>query len=830
MEVTVAELLLQDCRVDLARQRVLRGDVSIGLTTIQPRLLEYLVEYANEVVTRETLLEEVWEYSAAAQTNTVRTTVNRLRAKIERDAAAPVHLQTVRGKGYQLHCEVPARAGETSESSTNLEALPGLFVGRAAELARLEDLLSVPQALVTLSGLGGMGKTTLALRFAASQVDACPGGVWFCELTGAHSAHEVGDAVARALGVDRVEDDTAAQVAGLLAHRPATLIVLDNFEQVVDTAATLVQSWRRAAPHVRWLVTSRHQLGIASEQVLPLGVLSGDDAATLYLERARERVPTWSLGPTGGAALVRLMDLLEGIPLAIDLAAGRASVLPPEALCERLALLDDGALRSRQRDRPERHRTLQATLELSWYLLEPHEQHAVAQLCVFCDGFRLDAAEALLDLPPDHWVADVLEGLLEKSWVHRVETPAGVRFRCLEVVRRFGLTKLSEREEDDAVRLRHARFYGRDGRTQFFGARTQAPFPERGNLLAALETAVTRGWVEEAVDLVVKCGRGCHYFGPLAHGQRWGLRVLALADHAVENASILVLLDGMLLSSMGHLDAAERRYEEALAMATSDPRHRARGLVNLGGVLKEQGRFDEAHTQYEAALAVARGAGLRMLEMNVHGNLGNLYGALGRVAESRVHLEAALAHCHALGDGANLGLVSGNLAVLLHGQGETAEALRHLETALVQARAYGYRRFECYVLGNLGEICRDDGRMGESRRYLDEALVMSRAVGDRRQEGHLLGQVARVEAMLGGGRDLLVQVDQGEAILREVGATDLVGHLLAARAEVLCRLGDRSGAAASLEAARAAVSEPKLDLASLLDQVQRLIDADDEGT
>ena len=107
---------------------------------------------------------------------------------------------------------------------------------------------------------------------------------------------------------------------------------------------------------------------------------------------------------------------------------------------------------------------------------------------------------------------------------------------------------------------------------------------------------------------------------------------------------------------------------------------------------------------------------------------------------------------------------------------------------------------------------------------------MSRAVGDRRQEGHLLGQVARVEAMLGGGRDLLVQVDQGEAILREVGATDLVGHLLAARAEVLCRLGDRSGAAASLEAARAAVSEPKLDLASLLDQVQRLIDADDEGT
>jgi len=821
---------LQDCRVDLTRQRVIRGDVSISLTTMERRLLEYLINHVNEVVTREALLENVWEYSASAQTHTVRTTVNRLRAKIERDPSDPVHLQTIRGTGYQLHCEVEASPEETSGSSTNLEVLPGLFVGRAVELARLKDLLSVPRALVTLRGLGGIGKTTLALRFAASQVDACPGGVWFCELTGVRSAQGVGEVVVRALGVDRVEDDVAAQVVRLLAHRPATLIVLDNFEQVVDAAATLVQAWRRATPNVRWLVTSRHQLGVASEQVLPLGVLSGDDATTLYLERARERVPTWSLEPTKRDALARLMDLLEGIPLAIDLAAGRASVLPPETLCERLAVWDDGALRSRQRDRPERHHTIQATLELSWHLLEPHEQQAVAQLCVFSDGFRLDAAEAVLDLPPEHWIADLLEGLLEKSWVHRVETAAGVRFRCLEVVRRFGLTKLTGLDADDAVRLRHARFFGREGRQAFFGMRARAPFPERGNLLAALEKAVTAGWVEEAVDLAVKFGRGCHFFGPLAQGQHWVLRVLDLADHTVENASILVLLDGMLLSSMGDLVAAEGRYEEALAMAPSDPRHLARGLINLGGVLKEQGRFEEAHTHYETALEVTQGAGLRMLEMSVHGNLGNLYGAQGRIAESRAHLEAALAHCHALDDGANLGLVSGNLAVLLHGQGQTTEARRHLETALTQARAYGYRRFECYVLGNLGEICRETGHLDASRTYLDQALAMSRAVGDRRQEAHLLGQSARLGALLGGGHELLAKVDHGEAILREVGATELLGHLLATRAEILYRLDDLFGAAASLEAARAAVDEPMQELASMLDEVQQLIDTGDPAS
>ena len=865
----MTDLVLEDCRVDLLRQRVYRGDESVGLTTMERRLLAYLVRHANQVVARETLLEEVWEYSGAARTHTVRTTVNRLRAKIEPEPSTPTHLQTVRGQGYLLRCEVQEAKPEVTARS-NLTVLPSVFVGRSVELRLLRDFLSTPGALVTIHGPGGMGKTTLASRFASTQHAAYPGGVWFCDLAAARTAPEVAECLARALGVERVMEDVDAQVVGLLGARPATLIVLDNFEQLVETAAADLQAWRRAAPEVRWLVTSRHRLCVASEQVVPLGVLSVEEASAMYTERAQETIPSWVRKPERAAALARVVEMLEGIPLAIDLAASRAGLLPPEVLVDRLGVVDE-MLRSRRRDRPERHHTLTATLLLSWSLLSPHEQQLVSQLGVFRGGFRLEAAEAVLDLPPDTpWVADVLEGLIEKSWLQRVEAPSGVRFRCLELVRRFVMTKLRERggvSEVVEVELRHARHYGRCAEIyERIGMLQHPVLKERENLLGALEATVTRGWSAVAAKLALVFGRRCLSLGPLSEGRRWVSQVRAMRGHTVGHQARLLHIEGMLLDGAGMTAEALGRYESALALDRQhgDRQHEGVVLRDLGIHFAQRGFLAEADAYYEACLAAARAVGDRFTEGLVLNNLGNQFLDRGHLEDARAHYEMHLDWCRELGTRGgeacvlgNLGLVHrlkgqldmaaecydaslaihreighlrgegqvlGNQGNLRRAQGRLDEARACYDAALVTHRRFGSRRLEGFVLLNLGDLAIEQGRPQEGWGHYETSLVLLREVGDRGAEGHALGRMARARAILGdaaGARDLLAP---GEALLREVNDPSLLAQFLGDRAEVLWRSGDRGGAEASLVEADRTLPDGNQDVAELLAQVRALLE------
>ncbi|MEK7469321.1 MAG: adenylate/guanylate cyclase domain-containing protein [Planctomycetota bacterium] len=376
-----------------------------------------------------------------------------------------------------------ALAGRTFPPLKTLSALPTnlpvpatSFIGRDRELRELTDLFEIPATrLVTLTGPGGTGKTRLALRFGADVLDHVEGGVWFADLSEERSGSGVAEAVARALGVPISEGEAPAErVAAALALRRPLLLVLDNFEQVVEAAAATVGVWRRRAPEARFLVTSRSLLGIAGErefEVPPLGVPSAAhdsgvtarveayDGVRLFLERAREADARFRVESATLPAVAELCLKLDGIPLAIELAAARMKVLKP---AEMLARLDQRfqVLRSTRRDLPPRQQTLLGAIDWSYELLAPWERVALQQICVFHGGFFLDDAEAVLQLPPEAPdVITAVQMLREKSLLRSWQTTFGPRLGLYLSIQEYGRQKWRESttaEEREAMNVRHA--------------------------------------------------------------------------------------------------------------------------------------------------------------------------------------------------------------------------------------------------------------------------------------------------------------------------------------------------------------------------------------
>ncbi len=389
----------------------------------------------------------------------------------------------------------------------NLPIQPTSFVGRHAELAEIGKLLEA-QRLVTLTGVGGSGKTRLALQAAADALDRFPDGVWLAELASSSDPDAVVGQVARAIGLR--EDVEDAQTRGPLQDRlidhlkdREPLLVLDNCEHLLDETARLCDRILRAAEGVRVLATSREGLGIAGEvtyRVPSLALPSGDesgqesDAVRLFVERAAAAAPNKPLPREAMPAVVGICRRLDGIPLAIELAAARTKALSVERLAERLErsfrLLTGGS-----RAALPRQQTLEATIDWSYDLLEDPERILLARLSVFAGGFSLEAAEAVCadDVLGRDDIVDVLASLIEKSLAVLDDT-VRERYRLLETVRQYARAKLVASGEAEAIRRTHRDFYLRlaeeihtHGFRDEFMRWTETAALERDNLLAAWE-------------------------------------------------------------------------------------------------------------------------------------------------------------------------------------------------------------------------------------------------------------------------------------------------------------------------------------------------------
>ena len=349
-----------------------------------------------------------------------------------------------------LRAEFPPLASLTGH---NLAAERDAFVGRSESLDDLKQRLDDGARLISVVGLGGTGKTRLVTRFAWTVLGQFPGGVWFCDLSEARSADGIVHAVAQGLDVPLGNDDPVVQLGHAIAGRGRCLLILDNFEQVARYAEPTLGKWLDRAADARFIVTSREVLGLTGEQVLALAPLSQSEAGALFMRRAEAAKTGFEPGADDKAAIAVLMNLLEGIPLAIELAAARVRVMSPRTLLSRMS--ERFKLLSSSGGRVDRQATLRAVFDWSWDLLSLPEKAALAQLSVFEGGFTLEAVEGVLDLSrydEAPWPVDVLQSLVQKSLVREVD--ADRLGRCVRHREHPGAS-LGEAEVERSYHSRH---------------------------------------------------------------------------------------------------------------------------------------------------------------------------------------------------------------------------------------------------------------------------------------------------------------------------------------------------------------------------------------
>ncbi|HWN83446.1 MAG TPA: tetratricopeptide repeat protein, partial [Candidatus Udaeobacter sp.] len=712
------------------------------------------------------------------------------------------------------------------QTTHSLPAERDAFVGREGELERIVEHLEsnrdadVAGRLLTLLGVGGTGKTRLAQRYGWRSLARWPGGTWFCDLSDVHALDGVLSSVAASLGVSLGKDDPVVQLGHAIAGRGRALVILDNAEHVADHASAVLAAWLRRCREASFLVTSRERLRLDGEAVLALKPLDPvTDGVELFALRARASRPGFQLDPSSRAAVVEIVEKLDGLPLAIELAAARLRMLSLEQIRDRLAdrfQLLAGGTRGR-------HATLDATLEWSWQLLLPWEQSAVAQATVFEGGFTLEAAEAVIDLSPfpeAPLVLDAMQSLVDKSWLQTRITREIPRFEMLATVRAFGSkAPRSGREPENAaargfaardLEERHARYFaamgGDDALAALDGSRSVERRAELGleleNLIAACRRATELAIGEVAGPAYLAAGEMLALRGPIGSSLALGRRVLeVLRDPALRSRVARLLAEAEAIA--GEPAAATEHVDQSLAAAREAHDRRFEGVVlgSLGNLLREQGQMERARAAFEAALAIHRETGHRRLEGVVLSTLGILLRELGQMEIARRHCEEALPIHREIGDRRSEGATLGALGTLHMEQGRMREAGTCFEQALAIHREVGNRLAEGTLLGNMGIFDREEGRMEAARGHFERALAIHRQAGHRRAEGVTLGNLASLDHDLGRLEDARAQFEEALAIHREVGNRRSEGIVLGNLGNLYSELGRETDARACYEQA-----------------------------
>lgn len=664
----------------------------------------------------------------------------------------------------------------------SLPAARDAFIDRHRPLLELARRFDEGARLVSILGIGGSGKTRLATHFARSHLGDFPGGAWFCDLSQARSVDGIVHAVATSLDIPLGRDDPVVQLGNAIAAHGPCLAILDNFEQVSRYAEDTLGRWMNRAAQAHFMVTTREVLGLHGETLLPLAPLAPDDAAALFVSRAESAQWDFKPGAEDQAAIPPLVKLLDGLPLAIELAAARVRVMPPRTLLSRMS--ERFKVLASSGRRHDRQATLRATFDWSWELLAPADKAALAQLSVFEGGFTLAAAEAVLDLSKyvdAPWSIDAVQSLVDKSLVRPID---GQRFELLgtlhdyaaEHLRTTGRYPGSGPRARAAAEERHGVYFAAFDEKRAIDDRCA----DLENLVAACRRAVTRSDTTTAVGTLEAAWAALQLRGPFRVGVELAASVRAMPQLAPNTIARAERVAAVALHTSGNVVEARAAFDTALAMAreAGDRHCETEVLTELGRLNTNEGRMDAARSDLTLALALAGGLDDKRLLCDAHSRLGELSYHLGDMDASRSHNEAALVASRECGDRRREAGMLGNLGLFFANQGTIAEAEQYIEAAIAVTREVGDRQWEGSALCNLGWLHLMQGNMPRARDHLDASLVVARQLGLTRLEGTVLCNLGMAHDALGQPVEARAHYEATLPVARGLGDRRLEGQTL----------------------------------------------------
>ncbi len=769
-------LTFDDFDIDAERRLLLKRGEAVALNSKTFDLLLYLIENHGQILSKNELLDKVWE-GQFVEENNLSVQISALRKIFGEKKNEQKFIVTIPGKGYKFVADVrlPFESSE-QEKSNKLSVLqkaltvsaPSRFetnlIGREREIAEIKDLLRQNDVnLVTLTGAGGSGKTALAREIAAESESYFADGVFFVEIAAATDTDLVVSAISNTLGITESGGKSLVETVKDFLRTRQMLVVLDNFEQVLS-AAPLVREFLSESAQIKILVTSRAALRLNIERefcVQPLDLppntafsiekLNEFPAIELFKTRAQSVRPNFALTRENIKIVAEICRRLDGLPLAIELAAVRVKLLSPNSILERLEhslnLLTGGA-----KDAPERQRTMRDTIRWSYELLEAEEKSFFRRVAIFAGGFSVEAAESLtLDSSvfdkenaeyerrkmPD--VFNLLDSLIDNNLlVSKEQADGNARLQMLEVVREFALECLEKSGEAESVRRDHSQFFlelvekaepllhGESGNEWLEKLET-----EHDNLRSALAWSLKNDG-----ETAARIAAALRFFWlnrtHLSEGLNWSKAALAATENSVSKArSELLLSNGVFLRSQGDLEASQKIYEKTLeeSRQLNDLSQIIKANHGLAAIAVFQKNFSSAQKSIEEALALSRQLKDEMQTAYSLASLGDLEMSRENLSVARPLLEECLTISKKLAHKKLLTVTYFNLGTIDYFENSFETANFNFAESLQIAEEMGNATMISCALEGFAAIAVKNGKTAQSAKLAGAAESLREAIG-----------------------------------------------------------------------------------------------------